>query len=360
MTPLRVAAVGDIMCGESFYQYRRGPRTFVAEMGPAFLPEQVAALLRSHDIVIGNVEAVLSDVGYRPGSLRAHQLRANPDVAPLLREWGLTVATVANNHILEHGRAAAIDTVRNLQAAGIGVAGAGPAGRFGRGVHAHVVQHGGSSVGILAACLLDERYAFDGGTPADDLIDVTRQAASDHSTVILALHWGTEYMSQPTRAQRELARRLIDAGATAILGHHPHVAQGVAQLEGGLVAYSLGNFIFDQFPEATRWSYILSMEIIGGRVHAWECHPFVLDDHHRPGFPPAGRRAALHEELRHLHDQATTTGLADEEYMRQAQNAELDSRRHRLRAVLHGLRSFPLAYSAQILLRPVLRRLRRW
>jgi poly-gamma-glutamate synthesis protein (capsule biosynthesis protein) len=78
------------------------------------------------------------------------------------------------------------------------------------------------------------------------LQDAVRKAdvAADH--VIISFHWGIEYQHQPSSAQRRLARASIDAGADVVLGHHPHVLQGVERYKNGLIAYSLGNFVFDQ------------------------------------------------------------------------------------------------------------------
>lgn len=357
--PVRVAAVGDVMCGETFVQYRRGPRTRIAQRGGDYLPADIVNLLRTHDVVIGNVEAVLSDEGYRPGVLRSHHLRGAPETADLLARWGLTVATVANNHILEHGTAAAMDTARQLRAAGIRVIGAGPRDEFTRGSHAETVIVGDTRVGLLGACLLNERYAFHGGVEENALVDAVRTTAAAHDVTLLALHWGTEYMPRPRRDQRVLAQQLIDAGATAILGHHPHVAQGVGRLGAGLVAYSLGNFIFDQTPADTRWSFILSFEIEDGRVGEPACHPFELDNEHRPTLPPAARRDALMAELDRRHALALED-LDDAEYARQARRAERRSRRSRFGALLRRLPTYPPSYSSQILLRPLLRRLRRW
>ena len=70
-------------------------------------------------------------------------------------------------------------------------------------------------------------------------------AARNADIVIVSLHWGVEYRRYPSEEQKELARKLIDAGADLILGHHPHVVQPVEEYHGGVIAYSLGNFLFD-------------------------------------------------------------------------------------------------------------------
>jgi len=357
---LRIAAVGDVMLGESFYQYGRGPRSQIAKLGERFLPTDLQDLLRSHDIVFGNVECVLSDMGYRPGNLRSHQMRGSPVAAALLRRWGFSLVNVANNHMLEHGREAAIDTVRHLQSAGLAIVGAGPGQSFGPGLEPVVLCVAGLRVGVLAACLLREKYAAHGDVDEVSLLAAVAALRPRCDVLIVSLHWGVEYMGRPTAMQRYYAHRLVDGGATLVLGHHPHVVQGVERRNAGLIAYSLGNFIFDQAPADTRWSCILSSTVNSGCVETWDCRPLLLNDRHAPELPSGLARFRLESELRRRHALLAKSALSPSAYAAATRCALFRSRLSRFRAIARALVRSPTTYSVQLLLRPLLRRLGAW
>jgi poly-gamma-glutamate capsule biosynthesis protein CapA/YwtB (metallophosphatase superfamily) len=80
----------------------------------------------------------------------------------------------------------------------------------------------------------------------NDILEDVRAVRQQVDLVVVSLHWGVEYVDQPSKAQREMAHRLIDEGVDLILGHHPHWLQGLEVYHDKLIAYSLGNFIFDQ------------------------------------------------------------------------------------------------------------------
>ncbi len=348
------------MCGESFYQYGRGPRSSLDRLGSAFFDGAIGAILRSHDLAIANVECVLSDVGYQPTRLRSHQMRARGNLAPRLREWGINLANLANNHILEHGRAAAIDTAQQLRAAGVDVVGAGPNCSFSPGLQAHESIANGLRVASIGACLLCEKYAYDGGVQRHQLTPAIQQLASRNDVVIVSLHWGTEYMDRPSGDQRHFAHELVRAGATLILGHHPHVPQGLERHSGALIAYSLGNFVFDQLLPDTRWGMILSCELEAHRVVAWDCKPVRLDDWNRPR-PAAGLElTAISAELDRRSQLLISPALGPTEYRRIARHRDRDMRRLLREHLLRHVSRMPLRFAAQIIGRPILRRLSLW
>ena len=120
-----------------------------------------------------------------------------------------------------------------------------------------------------------------------------RAAGADH--VIPFLHWGWEREAQPGERQRSFARRLIDEGAAAVVGGHPHVTQGAEIYRGKPIVYSLGNFVFDGFdyPEAQR-GWLLRLTLDRGGVTYWETLAAQIDDAGTPwpvagAFTPCGR-----------------------------------------------------------------------
>ncbi|GMU81556.1 MAG: hypothetical protein AMXMBFR47_14270 [Planctomycetota bacterium] len=361
MSTVRLAAVGDIMCGESFYRYGRGPRTHLRYAGIDYLAPSVRSILGSHQVVLGNVECPLSDVGYHRWSLRRHHMRGTPEVAALLADWGFNAVTLANNHILEHGLAAARDTADSLTAAGIAVAGAGPNHDFESGPGLARLTRGGLRIAVIGACLLLEKYAFNGGLTPDALVRAVSELTCDSDIIIVMVHWGMEFCSLPDEEQRHLARRLVAAGATAIIGSHPHVVQGVEIIDDALVAYSLGNFIFDQPLPETRIGAILSCDIIQRRVVDCTLVPVVLNEMHSPVLADGDEQRRLQVEFAELRD---TLGEHSEVDYRQARDvATTRERRFReqLRCCLRHtmIQSGPL-FALQALARPIARRLNMW
>jgi len=360
MAKIRVAAVGDLMCGESFHRFGRGPRTGIARLGAEFVDPRVTSILHDHDLVFGNVECVTSDHGHKKRSLRSHQLRATPAAAGVIREWGFTHVNLANNHILEHGREAALETAARLREAGLNVAGAGREDSFEPGTPVSRSTVGDVPVSLIAGCLLDEPYAFAGGATFEGMVSSVRSAADSGDLVIVSLHWGTEYMHYPDSDQRRQAEALVDAGASVILGHHPHVCQGVQRIGASLVAYSMGNFVFDQIWPDTRWSAILSLEIDDHQVADWKLVPIFADEQHRPTLATDQRRVELENELGRRNTLLESEPPPLDEYRDRARRIEQRNRRRLWRHTLSSALRLPPDYSIQLFLRPVLRRIGRW
>lgn len=106
---------------------------------------------------------------------------------------------------------------------------------------------------------------------------VVKVARQDHDLVIVLAHWGWEYEKVPRKDAQKTARALIDAGADLVIGHHPHVLQPIARHERGLVAYSLGNFRFDQRRRATHESGVLRVRFDGtGCLERAVFHPIEV------------------------------------------------------------------------------------
>jgi poly-gamma-glutamate synthesis protein (capsule biosynthesis protein) len=174
-------------------------------------------------------------------------------MAELLRAANVGFGSLANNHIADYGPRGFEDTRLALEAAGIRWAGAGS--DAGSASLPATVQVDGLSVGILClaqpeisaarpgkwgAAVLDERQAISAIAELCRRVDIA----------VAFLHFGVEFFKYPTPSQVRLARALVDAGARLVIGHHPHLAQGWEWHNGGFIAYSLGNFVFDMRPHA--------------------------------------------------------------------------------------------------------------
>lgn len=275
MTPspvgeVRVAAVGDLMLGDSAICVGFG---FHSRYPGAAATRPLAPLrdaFAGADVVLGNLECMLTPRGLGGTRYRADQMRGDPAYAEVLRATGFTALSVANNHAMQHGAAAFAETVGLLRAAGIAVA----------GVRGHdgwacepVVQRlaGGSTVGILAYCWRPRQYhrdepPFAEGDAAAAVADVARlRTTVDH--VVVMLHWGEEFLSSPSVTEVADAHRLIDAGASLVLGHHPHVTRPVERLPAGLICYSLGNAAADMlWQDELRNGQLLRCTLAAGGV----------------------------------------------------------------------------------------------
>jgi poly-gamma-glutamate synthesis protein (capsule biosynthesis protein) len=107
--------------------------------------------------------------------------------------------------------------------------------------------------------------------------DEIRAARRRADAVIVSLHWGIEYARQPQESQRRIARRLIKAGADLVLGHHTHTPQPVERYRNGLIAYSLGNFVFDSHAEAGRRGLLLRCRLSVNGVEDHEAIPIRIE-----------------------------------------------------------------------------------
>lgn len=236
-----IDAVGDIMLAGS------GSATF-RRLGYFYPFEAVASELRSADISVGNLEAPLARGGTEFVD-KKFRFKVPPAAAPALKQAGFSVLTLANNHMMDFGAEALQETLRNLDKAGILHTGAGETLSAGR--KAAIVNIRGKKVAFLAysITLPDEFYATSArpgtvpGYPAYYLQDIARaKSAADY--VVVSFHWGSELATYPNQHQVSTAHRSVEAGADVVLGHHPHVLQGIERYKGKLILYSLGNFAF--------------------------------------------------------------------------------------------------------------------
>jgi len=225
---IRVAAVGDLQLGDSPTSVGFGFGSRFADSDLTSVLDGIRPALRA-DVVFGNLEVPLSPRSSATSSLSSRQMRGDPRFAPMLRAAGFTVLNVANNHAVQHGVDAFHDSVAALRAAGIapcGLRGAAPWASAPAILVANSVR-----VGILAYCLRPRQYGdaeppYAEGSPDEIGADV-RRVSADVDCVLVSLHWGEEFVPVPSVEEASFARSLIDAGATLILGHHPHVARPV-------------------------------------------------------------------------------------------------------------------------------------
>ena len=255
-----IAAVGDVLMHGAVKEAAADHRAPGNDDGYGWLWAPVADLLAGADLTFANLE---SPVAPRAGQgSRSFVFNAGPAVVTGLRHAGVDLVSVANNHIFDQGRPGFEETLAVLDAHGLRFVGAGPAGQE---AGPRVVEVNGLRIAFLGYARFFNQSGNDCPPPARgprpclkaSLLDPeravadVRAAASAADAVVVSLHWGEEYQTEPRQTDVALAHRLADAGAVLVLGHHPHVLQPLelyVRPDGSpsLIAYSLGNFVSNQ------------------------------------------------------------------------------------------------------------------
>jgi poly-gamma-glutamate synthesis protein (capsule biosynthesis protein) len=222
----------------------RGTKSTIKRNGPAFLFENVRPLLRSVDFSVANLECVMADTSLKPLNKR-FVFRGNPEWLSTIRENGITHLNLANNHSFDYGAEGVRQTVANLIACGIQPIGV--KAKTSASYLPTIIEKNEIHVAIFSSCLLEQQDSLICNENASVLSGKIRafKKMNPAYLVLLCLHWGIELKPTPTPVQIEQAHLLIDAGADAIIGHHPHVVQTIENYNGKYIFYSLGNFIFD-------------------------------------------------------------------------------------------------------------------
>lgn len=219
-------------------------------------------------LTLANLESPLTTA---PQVSDGHDLRAPPQAVAALRSGRFDAVSLANNHARDAGERGQRETARTLRAAGIAPWSDPLLDSLVRKAPAEPVT----------GPLVVQGLAFDDSVVPLDIVaaaSAVAAAARRADVVVVSIHWGGEYQAGPSARQREIAEALAGTGARVIVGHGPHVLQPVAWVSETLVAYSLGNFLFDQpYPAECRWGAILRVQLQGSRVVAVEAVPTVAE-----------------------------------------------------------------------------------
>jgi len=262
--PLVLAAVGDINLGD-------GPGAAIDAFGVGYPWASVGPRLRAADLAFGNLECAVSTRGAQQE--KAFTFRGRPSsLAAAARLGGMDVLNLANNHSGDFGATALLDTLRYVRANGMVGVGAGvdEAAAY----RPAIVERLGLRVAFVGFSTI-EPFAFRavGGRPgsawgfADRVRRSVRAAAAQADVVIATFHWGIERDFVASAQQRSLAAVALSAGATAVLGAHPHVLQPIRRPRPGrLIAYSLGNFVFTANSPGTNRTGILTLSLGADQV----------------------------------------------------------------------------------------------
>ncbi len=241
---LELTFMGDIIFGGRFNE-----KWFPMDV-PKNDPLELVAPTFQSDLPLANLETtVVDEIPDVDGSKRFF---ATPDQVAILPKHGLTAVTIANNHVNDHDAAGLPVTLRHLADLNMTVIGyprdEEPAFRI------DTVEVKGWKIAFIAGTArLNRRqgkkdrpripFAMDEKLPPK-IQPLVEEARADHDLVIVVLHWGAEYTDIPMQWQIDAAHAFVDAGADAVIGHHAHVMQPIERYKGAVIAYSLGNFLF--------------------------------------------------------------------------------------------------------------------
>jgi poly-gamma-glutamate synthesis protein (capsule biosynthesis protein) len=277
---LRLAAMGDIMLA------RDVGRHYAASPSDFTMPE-IRALLGRHDIALANLENPVSRNGKpHPKQKPNVTFCATPETLNILEGLSIDAVSLGNNHLLDYGPEALLETVFHLDKAGIRHAGAGR--DYGEANQPVFIEKGGFRLAILSHVFIysasTEMARQDRPGVSDHrlrkILSKVRNLRKAGNIVIVTIHWGLEYAFYPIPYQMRQARRMIDCGASLVIGHGPHYAQGTERYRDGMIVYSLGNFIFDEPYRFSNRGYIFSATLsLDGRLTDSRIYPIRLVQH---------------------------------------------------------------------------------
>ncbi len=258
----RLLLGGDVMLSRHVARLAR------ARHDPASPLRDLAPVLRSADIAFVNLEAPFSD----RGRLMEHGMifKAEPEMVAALQTAGVSIVSTANNHARDCDRYGVDFTLSWLNQHGIAAVGSAPTPEA---AHAGtILERNGLGFGFLAYTFdqsngnhkdVDDRIAtMDIPSMQSDVAALLKRS----DVVIVSMHAGVEYRSHPNSQQIAFAHAALDAGATVVAGHHPHVTQPWECRDNGVIFYSLGNLVFDQFQRKETQHGALAEVVFSGKT----------------------------------------------------------------------------------------------
>jgi poly-gamma-glutamate capsule biosynthesis protein CapA/YwtB (metallophosphatase superfamily) len=262
--PVTVIFVGDIMLSRSVGDLMASSSDWIWPF------RAVAPVTSTYDLAFANLETTVSVRGAKNGC--GFCFRSDPRVIQGLVHAGFDVLSVANNHIWDYGPQAFVDTLDAVASAGMSPVGGGRTETDARAGIVRTIR--GTRIGYLAYTDILPASAAVGPTKPgvtlwemEHMQEDIRQLRSRADIVIMSFHTGDEYHLEHNAKQEQIYHAAIDAGVDLVIGTHPHVVQEVEQYKNGWIAYSLGNFVFDQnFSAETMRGMALTVQVLNNRI----------------------------------------------------------------------------------------------
>lgn len=244
-----ILAFGDMMLD-------RYVKRAIDKHSPRYPFEAIEPLLQENDITLVNLEGPVTDFRPRPLNPNNTTFTFSPALLPTLKEVGINLVTLANNHTRDFGEKGFDQTRSYLTSAGIDF--------YGDNKNSEGISYIKDIRGIKIGFIGYNQYR---GSNFEGVLSEIRILRPEVSFLIVSSHWGIEYKKLFAASQQKEAHQIIDAGADVILGHHPHVIQPIEIYNNKVIFYSLGNFLFDQtFSVATQQGLGVNIVLKDDRV----------------------------------------------------------------------------------------------
>ena len=236
------------MLGEHHIMIENSIRTKIKKYGGKFIFKKIKTHLNA-DLSFCNLEAPISEKDR--SCIYKKSFKAPMKSIESLKHAGFNIISLANNHIMQHGNETFNKTQELLEKNNIKTI-----------KNPTIINKNKMKIAFLAYAKTNDKTALYEKYNLDKITSDIKKIKNKVHHIIVSLHWGHEYITQPSPEQIKEAHKIIDAGASIILGHHPHVIQPVEIYKNKIIAYSLGNFVFDQkWMEKTNLGLILSCDL---------------------------------------------------------------------------------------------------
>jgi len=296
---MKIMVVGDISLGRTIEKYNVINH----------ISNNIIQLLKKADISFCNLESPLTNsiekqIVHYSKLLKNNDtvyIKSYPENAKILSDMGFSIVSIANNHIMDYKDQGLKDTIKALYFYNIRYVGAGLNLLMAR--KPEIIEKNENKIGFLAYSFTYEATNFSAGCAPlwPPMIKKDIEKLKERCNIIVvSLHFGEEYDNSPSFSEIKFCRSLIDNGATVILGHHSHVLRGIERYKDGLIAYGLGNFIFDShicdldndqdIKEKTRETMILELEFNNNQLEKWKIHPIYINNIGFPIIPLNGKK----------------------------------------------------------------------
>jgi len=231
--------VGDILPADRYYTQGFGNGSLYNRTGGSIWQIDIQKLFANSDIGFANLESPL--VKKRDDA--STPFAGDISFSKFLKKNGINIVSISNNHILEHGEKGFQDTVNTLLNDDLNFVGS----TYNRDKPYRILRIKGKRIAIASFNQIHDfpNPGIYSHMNSEDMQVTLNEIKNERTDVIIfSLHWGDEYIHIPSLQQITLAKKLIDNGVNIIVGHHPHVVQPIERYKGGLIIYSLGNFLF--------------------------------------------------------------------------------------------------------------------
>jgi len=335
---LKISAVGDIMLGVAYIQSINEKNNILNRLKRDYksILEGVRKHLKDTDILFGNFESIIHKDFNGNISKDPKLLATTEKSIDLLKYGGFDVLNLGNNHIFDHGVENAENTEKILRKNDFNIIGS-PTNAEEKLL---VVKKNDLKIGFLGYNLCDQENK----TEVSKVLDDVKNSRDEVDLLVVSLHWGwgKEHMSIPSKEEIKLGRGIIDNGADIVLGHHSHVFQPVEIYKGKVIAYSLGNFIFDQWRIENKVGGILEIYINENFEMRVKLIPTIIDDYKVKVYEDTNKQSSL------IVDEIEPI-LSDEEYKKELRKKKKKHNREFLDYYIRNVHKLSFRVNKQIL-----------